>query len=35
MAIILVGSIAVAYLFMRVRSENRMLSDSIYLERDD
>ncbi len=35
MAIILVGSIAVAYLFMRVRSENRMLADSIYLERDD
>jgi len=35
MSIILVGSIAVAYLFMRVRSENRMLSDSIYLERDD
>ena len=35
MVIILVGSIAVAYLFMRVRSENRMLSDSIYLERDD
>ena len=35
MSIILVGSIAVAYLFMRVRSENRMLADSIYLERDD
>ena len=35
MAIILVGSIAVTYLFMRVRAENRMISDSIYLELDD
>ena len=35
MAIILVGSIAVAYLFMRVRAENRMMSDSIYVELDD
>ena len=35
MAIILVGSMAVAYLFLRVRAENRMMSDSIYLERDD
>ena len=35
MAIILVGSIAVAFLFLRVRAENRMMSDSIYLERDD
>jgi len=35
MAIILVGSIAVAVLFLRVRAENRMMSDSIYLERDD
>ena len=35
MAIILVGSIAVTYLFMRVRAENRMISASIYLELDD
>ena len=35
MAIILVGSIAVAFLFLRVRAENRMMSNSIYLERDD
>ena len=35
MAIILVGSIAVAYLFMRVRAENRMMSDSMYVELDD
>ena len=35
MAIIIVGSIAVAVLFLRVRAENRMMSDSIYLERDD
>ena len=35
MAIILVGSIAVTSLFMRVRAENRMISDSIYLELDD
>jgi uncharacterized membrane protein len=35
MAIILVGSIAVAYLFMRVRAENRVLSDSIYVELDE
>jgi len=25
----------VAYLFMRVRAENRMMSDSIYVELDD
>jgi len=35
MAIILVGSIAVAYLFMRVRAENRMMSDSMFSELDD
>ena len=35
MGIILVGSIAVAYLFMRVRAENRMMSDSLYVELDD
>ena len=35
MAIILFGSIAVAYLFMRVRAENRMMSDSIYVELDE
>ena len=35
MGIIMVGSIAVASLFMRVRAENRMISDSIYLELDD
>ena len=34
-AIILVGSIAVAFLFMRVRAENRLLSDSIYVELDE
>jgi len=35
MAIILVGSIAVTYLFMRVRAENRVMSDSIYVELDE
>ena len=35
MAIILVGSIAVAYLFMRVRAENRMMADSMFSELDD
>jgi len=35
MAIILVGSIAVAYLFIRVRAENRMMSDSMFSELDD
>jgi uncharacterized membrane protein len=35
MAIILVGSIAVTYLFMRVRAENREMSDSIYVELDE
>jgi len=35
MAIILVGSIAVTYLFIRTRAENRTMSDSIYLELDD
>ncbi|MFL2975153.1 MAG: hypothetical protein ACJZ42_02410 [Candidatus Thalassarchaeaceae archaeon] len=35
MAIILVGSLAVAYLFIRVRAENRMMSDSIYVELDE
>tara|TARA_Y100001970_G_scaffold216610_1_gene265154 strand:- start:50 stop:2734 length:2685 start_codon:yes stop_codon:yes gene_type:complete len=35
MGIIMVGSIAVAYLFMRVRAENRMMSDSLYVELDD
>ena len=35
MAIIMVGSIAVAYLFMRVRAENRMMSDSIFVELDE
>jgi hypothetical protein len=35
MAIILVGSIAVAYLFIRIRAENRTMSDSIYVELDD
>jgi len=35
MAIIMVGSLAVAYLFMRVRAENRMMSDSISVELDD
>ncbi|MDG1540784.1 MAG: hypothetical protein P8Q46_04450 [Candidatus Thalassarchaeaceae archaeon] len=35
MAIILVGSIAVTFLFMRVRAENRVMSDSIYVELDE
>jgi len=35
MAIILIGSIAVTYLFIRIRAENRMMSDSIYVELDD
>jgi len=35
MAIILVGSLAVAYLFIRVRAENRMMSDSMFSELDD
>ena len=35
MAIILVGSIAVTYLFIRIRAENRMMSDPIYVELDD
>ena len=35
MGIIMVGSIAVASLFMRVRAENRMMSDSLYVELDD
>jgi len=34
-AIILVGSIAVTYLFMRTRSENKMMTDSLYVELDD
>ena len=35
MAIILVGSIAVTYLLLRIRAENRMMSDSIHVELDD
>jgi uncharacterized membrane protein len=34
-AIILVGSIAVSYLFIRTRAENLMMSDSISVELDD
>ena len=34
-AIIMVGSIAVAYLFMRVRAENRIMSDSIFVELEE
>jgi len=35
MAIILVGSIAVTYLFIRTRAENRMMSDTFNVELDD
>lgn len=35
MAIIMIGTIAVAYLFIRTRAENRMLSGSIYIEPDE
>ena len=35
MAIIMVGSIAVTYLLLRIRAENRMMSDSINVELDD
>jgi len=34
-AIILVGSISVTYLFMRTRAENKMMTESLYLELDD
>jgi len=34
-AIILVGSISVTYLFMRTRAENKMMTESLYVELDD
>jgi hypothetical protein len=34
-AVILVGSLLVLYLFVRSRSENRLLAESLYDENDD
>ena len=34
-AIIVVGTLGVAYLFMRTRAENRMIEDAVFLNQDD
>ena len=33
--IIVVGTLGVAYLFMRTRAENRMIDDAMFLHQDD